>query len=93
MSTSTVVPLCSEDSMSNLFLTGNFAPVTREETITTLSVTGRIPDHLDGRYLRIGPNPVMEVDPETYNWFSLYGDGMTHGVRLRDGTAQWYRNR
>ncbi|WP_028937848.1 carotenoid oxygenase family protein [Pseudonocardia spinosispora] len=79
--------------MSNLFLTGNFAPATREETITTLSVTGRIPDHLDGRYLRIGPNPVMEVDPDTYNWFSLYGDGMVHGVRLRDGKAEWYRNR
>ncbi|MGH3922332.1 MAG: carotenoid oxygenase family protein, partial [Pseudonocardiaceae bacterium] len=32
-----------------------------------------------------------EVDPKIYHWFA--GDGMVHGVRLRDGKAQWYRNR
>lgn len=52
---------------------------------------GSIPEHLDGRYLRIGPNPIAEVDPATYHWFR--GDGMVHGVRLRDGRAEWYRNR
>ncbi len=48
-------------------------------------MTGHIPEHLDGRYLRIGPNPIAEVDPATYHWFS--GDGMVHGVRLRNGRA------
>ncbi|WP_197499101.1 carotenoid oxygenase family protein, partial [Mycobacterium sp. E3298] len=58
---------------------------------TDLPVTGRIPEHLDGRYLRNGPNPAEEVDPATYHWFS--GDGMVHGVALSGGSARWYRNR
>ncbi len=77
--------------MGNKFLEGNFAPVSREHTITQLEVTGKIPDYLDGRYLRNGPNPLSEVDPATYHWFM--GDGMVHGVRLREGRAEWYRNR
>ncbi|MCO5967774.1 carotenoid oxygenase family protein [Actinoallomurus soli] len=77
--------------MSNPFLEGGFAPVRQEHTVTDLPVTGTIPAQLDGRYLRNGPNPVAEVDPETYNWFT--GDGMVHGVRIRDGRAEWYRNR
>jgi carotenoid cleavage dioxygenase len=77
--------------MSNRFLEGNFAPVHEELTTTELSVTGSIPDHLDGRYLRIGPNPVGTPDPATHHWF--VGSGMVHGVRIRDGQAEWYRNR
>ncbi len=77
--------------MSNDYLEGNYAPVQREHTITELAVTGTIPAHLDGRYLRNGPNPIAEVDPEAYHWFT--GDGMVHGVRLREGKAEWYRNR
>ncbi|GGM73889.1 carotenoid cleavage dioxygenase [Longimycelium tulufanense] len=76
---------------SNIYLEDNFAPVAEERTVTELAVTGSIPDHLDGRYLRNGPNPIGEVDPATYNWFM--GDGMVHGVRLREGRAEWYRNR
>ena len=77
--------------MSNRYLTGAFAPLTEEYTLTDLEVTGTIPDYLDGRYLRNGPNPVGEIDPELYHWF--VGDGMVHGIRLRDGRAEWYRNR
>ncbi|MGH9137361.1 MAG: carotenoid oxygenase family protein [Acidimicrobiales bacterium] len=77
--------------MTNRYLEGNFAPVREELTVTELPVTGRIPDYLDGRYLRNGPNPVVDPDPETYTWF--FGAGMVHGVRLRDGRAEWYRNR
>jgi len=77
--------------MDNMFLTGCLAPATQECTATDLTVTGTIPDYLDGRYVRNGPNPVGEIDPDTYNW--LTGDGMVHGVRIRDGHAQWYRNR
>ncbi|MGH3697712.1 MAG: carotenoid oxygenase family protein [Pseudonocardiaceae bacterium] len=77
--------------MSNDYLEGNYAPLSREHTITELAVTGTIPAHLDGRYLRNGPNPIAEADPEAYHWFT--GDGMVHGVRLREGKAQWYRNR
>jgi carotenoid cleavage dioxygenase len=77
--------------MSNQFLEGAFAPVSDEQTLTELTVTGSVPDYLDGRFVRNGPNPAEEVDPATYHWF--VGDGMVHGVRLRDGRAEWYRNR
>ncbi|MDL4817349.1 carotenoid oxygenase family protein [Actinomadura opuntiae] len=73
------------------FALGNYRPVRDERTLTTLPVTGRIPAHLDGRYVRNGTNPVAEIDPATYSWIN--GDGMVHGVRLRDGRAEWYRNR
>ena len=62
-----------------------------ERTITDLQVTGSIPAQLDGRYIRIGPNPVSPPNPAAYHWFT--GDGMVHGVRLKDGKALWYRNR
>src|SRR5690349_2839020 len=76
---------------SNPFLAGNYAPVHEELTVADLDVTGTIPDYLDGRYLRTGPNPLGDPDPANYHWF--LGDGMAHGLRLADGTAHWYRNR
>jgi carotenoid cleavage dioxygenase len=72
------------------FLEGNFAPVSDEVTITDLRVDGAIPETLTGRYLRNGPNPIA-ADPGNHHWF--VGDGMLHGLRLRDGEAEWYRNR
>lgn len=72
------------------FLSGVHTPMTEEKTLTELSVTGRIPAALDGRYLRIGPNPV-KPDPRGYHWF--IGDGMVHAVAIKDGKALWYRNR
>ena len=76
---------------ANPYLQGNFAPVLEEVTATELAVTGRLPETLSGRYLRNGPNPVSAPEPSTYHWFT--GDGMVHGIRLRDGRAEWYRNR
>src|ERR1700752_2523426 len=76
---------------ANPYLEGFRAPVAAEVTATDLAVAAQIPEFLDGRYLRNGPNPAAEVDPATYHWFS--GDGMVHGVALRDGKADWYRNR
>jgi carotenoid cleavage dioxygenase-like enzyme len=78
------------DVADNLYLSGSMAPVTEEVTAFDLPVTGTLPAELDGRYLRNGPNPVAP-DPATYHWFT--GEGMVHGVRLRDGRAEWYRNR
>jgi carotenoid cleavage dioxygenase len=75
----------------NPFLNGNYAPVREEITALDLEVTGTIPDYLDGRYLRIGPNPMGNPDPARYHWF--LGTGMAHGLRLRDGKGHWYRNR
>ena len=64
--------------------------MTEEVTAFDLPVTGQVPADLNGRYLRNGPNPMGLEDPG-YHWF--IGDGMVHGVRLRDGRAEWYRNR
>ena len=77
--------------MANRYLQGPFAPLQEEYTLTGLEVAGAIPDYLDGRYLRNGPNPIGEIDPERSHWF--IGDGMVHGIRIRDGKAEWYRNR
>ncbi|MET7326788.1 carotenoid oxygenase family protein [Nonomuraea sp. NPDC005650] len=71
--------------------TGGFAPVTDEITAFDLEVTGRVPAELNGRYLRNGPNPLSLDDPSAGHLF--LGEGMVHGVRLRDGRAEWYRNR
>jgi carotenoid cleavage dioxygenase len=73
------------------YLTGNYAPVTEELTAVDLPVTGEIPMELEGRLLRNGPNPIEAPDIASHHWF--LGDGMVHGVRLRGGKAEWYRNR
>ncbi len=73
------------------YLSGNYAPVAEEVTAFDLAVEGELPVELNGRYLRNGPNPATEVDHATHHWF--LGDGMVHGIRLREGKAEWYRNR
>ncbi|HVX21804.1 MAG TPA: carotenoid oxygenase family protein [Acidimicrobiales bacterium] len=78
--------------MANPYLTGNFAPVAEELTVDRpLPVDGAVPPVLEGLLVRNGPNPVAVDDPDGYHWFS--GDGMVHGVELRDGQAVSYRNR
>uniref|UniRef100_UPI00058C0092 carotenoid oxygenase family protein n=1 Tax=Ilumatobacter nonamiensis TaxID=467093 RepID=UPI00058C0092 len=69
-------------------LQGNWSPVQEERTIADLTVTGTIPPELDGRYVRNGANPITGFSDHPFT-----GDGMIHGVRLRDGAAEWYRNR
>ncbi|MFA9566156.1 MAG: carotenoid oxygenase family protein, partial [Acidimicrobiales bacterium] len=68
----------------NQYLRGNFAPLRSEGHTTDLTVDGTIPDGLDGHLLRTTPNPAGPVGPG-HHWF--LGDGMTHGVQLRDGQA------
>ena len=76
----------------SLYLSGNYAPVREEVTAYDLPVDGQVPAELSGRLIRVGPNPIAPVeDPVNHNW--LTGTGMLHGVRLRDGKAEWYRNR
>lgn len=71
-----------------MHLRGNGRPVTEEQTLGDLVVTGHIPKELDGRYIRTGPNPISGTSSHPF-----LGDGMLHGMRLRDGKAEWYRNR
>ncbi len=67
---------------------GNYAPVPDEVEAFDLAVVGSLPTDLNGRYFRNGANP---KNGPTSHWFA--GDGMLHGIRLRDGRAEWYRNR
>ena len=76
---------------TNRWLSGIYAPIPSEVTSDELTVRGRLPEELEGRYLRNGPNPLGQVDPATYHWFT--GDAMVHGIRLRGGRAEWYRAR
>ncbi|GII90524.1 carotenoid oxygenase family protein [Sinosporangium siamense] len=74
---------------SPFYLQGFLAPVADEVDYYDLPVTGALPYELNGCYARNGPNPLPGDDPG--NWF--LGAGMVHGVRLRAGKAEWYRNR
>ncbi len=69
---------------------GWMAPVGREVASGDLPVTGSIPRELNGKLLRIGPNPISDPGPG-YQWFS--GEGMVHSIQLEDGRAVEYRNR
>ncbi|MER5516713.1 carotenoid oxygenase family protein [Streptomyces sp. NPDC002763] len=79
----------TEETTLPLYLRGRFAPVPEEHSAHDLTVRGTLPPDLDGRYLRNGPNPLPGEDKG--HWFT--GPGMLHGIRLRDGHAEWYRNR
>ncbi len=74
----------------NAFLIGVHEPMRSELTLGNLAVTGSIPAGLNGRYLKMGANPV-NPDPAGHHWF--LGDGMVHGIAIRDGEVLWYRNR
>lgn len=71
------------------YLVGHLAPVPDEVEALDLPVTGALPRELAGRYLRNGPNPLPGESPG--HWFA--GHGMVHGIRIRNGRAEWYRNR
>ncbi len=81
----------AEPATPNPFLTGLNAPMAEELTLTQLPVQGSIPAGLDGRYLRMGPNPIKPPAAASHHWF--VGDGMVHGLRIAGGLALWYRNR
>lgn len=81
----------AEPERPNPFITGLNAPMDRELTLEQLTVQGSIPPELDGRYLRIGPNPISPPQAASHHWF--VGDGMVHGLRIAGGQALWYRNR
>lgn len=72
------------------FLDGNYAPIAEERTCRELTVSGRLPAALSGRYLRTGPNPLAAPSPP-HHWF--LGDGMIHSIALDGGRAREYRNR
>src|SRR5918993_5009004 len=82
-------PLLMAAPTTALHMTGHLAPVLDEIDAVDLPVEGVLPPELVGRYLRNGPNP-LPGEPSRH-WFT--GHGMVHGIRLREGRAEWYRNR
>jgi len=74
---------------TNPYLAGNFAPIRNETDAENLSVVGKIPDELNGMFVRNGPDPQFPPIGQ-YHWFD--GDGMLHAVHFQDGRAT-YRNR
>ncbi len=76
--------------VANPYLRGFHAPTVHETTAVDLPVAeGELPRDLYGAYVRNGPNSVYKPS-NLYHWFD--GDGMVHGVYLRDGKAT-YRSR
>jgi carotenoid cleavage dioxygenase len=69
---------------SNPFLVGIHDPMVEELTLLDLTVTGPIPAQINGRYLKIGVNPVRPATAG-HSWF--LGDGMVHGIAVEDGKA------
>nr|WP_107807003.1 carotenoid oxygenase family protein [Nodularia spumigena] len=78
-----------QKTLSRLFLQDNFAPVKEEITADDLPVIGQLPPELSGMFLRISPNPLFPPIG-LYHWFD--GDGMLHGVNIKNGKAS-YLNR
>lgn len=70
----------------NPYLEGNFAPVQDELETNTLRVIGQLPPDLSGMFVRNGPNPQFSPIGR-YHWFD--GDGMLHGVRIRNSQAHY----
>ncbi|KAM6570637.1 hypothetical protein CsatB_018622 [Cannabis sativa] len=84
---SLIVKFMYDSSQPQHYLSGNFAPI-RDETppIKDLPVIGYLPECLNGEFVRVGPNP--KFSPVAgYHWFD--GDGMIHGLRIKDGKATY----
>lgn len=78
------------DPATEPHLSGVFEPVVDEVDLTDLVVIGRLPDELDGTYVRNGPNP--RFTPIGSYVFPLDGDAMVHAMTISGGRAG-YSNR
>eukprot|EP00252_Welwitschia_mirabilis_P018991 TRINITY_DN4279_c0_g1_i1.p1 TRINITY_DN4279_c0_g1~~TRINITY_DN4279_c0_g1_i1.p1 ORF type:complete len:557 (+),score=58.52 TRINITY_DN4279_c0_g1_i1:179-1849(+) len=68
------------------YLFNNFGPVDESDPKSHLPVVGHLPSCLNGEFVRVGPNPRFAPVAD-YHWFD--GDGMIHGLRIKDGKATY----
>ncbi|KAI3803629.1 hypothetical protein L1987_31786 [Smallanthus sonchifolius] len=67
-------------------IAGNFSPVPEHPVQHCLQVVGKIPDEIDGVYLRNGANPMFEP---TSGHHLFDGDGMIYAVKFNNGEASY----
>lgn len=75
--------------IENPNLQGGFAPVDKEMVLDQFEVIGKIPEDLNGLYVRNGPVPQFEPIGK-YHWYD--GDGMLQAVYFERGRMR-FRNR
>lgn len=75
--------------IENPNLQEGFAPVDKELVVDQFEIIGKVPEDLNGLYVRNGPVP--QFDPVgKYHWYD--GDGMLQAVRFDQGRVE-FRNR
>ncbi|KAI3786437.1 hypothetical protein L1987_40118 [Smallanthus sonchifolius] len=70
----------------NVQIAGNFSPVPEQPVRQHLPVVGKIPDYIQGVYLRNGANPLFEP---TSGHHLFDGDGMIYAVKFDNGSASY----
>ncbi|KDO83428.1 hypothetical protein CISIN_1g007605mg [Citrus sinensis] len=82
-----IVKFMHDSSRPLHYLSGNFGPVRHETPPTAdLPVIGFLHECLNGEFIRVGPNSKF-APVAGYHWFD--GDGMLHGLRIKDGKAAY----
>jgi len=71
---------------NNFFKNGNFKATHTENSYTIKStdiIKGKIPDDINGVYIRNGPNPLYTPENNRAHFFD--GDSMLHAFRISNG--------